>query len=289
MSSTEIVVFGAAGMLGSDLMEELRARNLSARGFDLPDGDITDAAVCKALIDGTRPRTVINCAAFTDVNGAESHGDEAMRINALGAGNVARACATVQARCVYVSTDYVFDGTKDSPYLETDEPNPVSVYGRSKWQGERETAAATPNHAIVRTSWLFGLRGKCFPATILAAARAGKPLRVVNDQRGAPTYTRDLARALADVALISQTGIFHATNAGNCTWFEFAREILRRAGVTPASLEPCRADEYPTPARRPANSCLANVRLAAAGVPPLPTWPDALERYLAESGQLAAR
>ncbi|MCX7718374.1 MAG: dTDP-4-dehydrorhamnose reductase [Candidatus Sumerlaeaceae bacterium] len=289
MSKVDIVVFGAAGMLGSDIMEELRARGISAQGFDLADGDITDAASCEALVARTQPRAVINCAAFTDVNGAESHREEALRINATGAGNIARACAAHQVRCVFVSTDYVFDGTKDSPYLESDEPNPISAYGYSKWLGERETAAAAPNHAIVRTSWLYGVRGRSFPATILAAARAGKPLRVVNDQTGAPTYTRDLARALAEVALMSGTGIFHATNGGACTWYEFACEILRRAGVTPVALEPCRTAEYPTPARRPANSRLANVRLAAAGVPPLPPWPDALDRYLAEAGQLAGR
>jgi dTDP-4-dehydrorhamnose reductase len=284
MSMTDVVVFGAAGMLGSDLMDELQARGLAVEGFDKADGDIADAAQCMALLGRARPRAVINCAAFTDVNGAETRRDEAMRINAAGAGHVARACAAVRARCVYISTDYVFDGLKDSPYLEDDAPNPVSAYGISKLAGERETAAAAPDHAIVRTSWLYGVRGKCFPATVLAAARAGKPLRVVDDQIGAPTYTRDLARALADVALMPATGVFHATNSGACTWFEFAREILRKSGVVPVSLEPCRAADYPSPARRPANSRLANVRLRAAGVPALPPWPDALGRYLAELG-----
>ncbi|MEI7635282.1 MAG: dTDP-4-dehydrorhamnose reductase [bacterium] len=283
-----ILVIGAAGMLGRDLMDELASRKLISIGMDVGECDITNARACVEAMKSCRPSSVINCAAYTDVNRAESEQEKAFEVNGAGAGNVARACAEAGARCLYISTDYVFDGHKDAPYVESDAANPMNVYGASKLEGERQTAGATPNHVIARASWLYGRHGKNFVTTILAAARRGVPLRVVDDQRGAPTWTRDLARLLADLACHDATGIFHAPNSGECTWFGFAREIFELSGVQPVSLASQSAAEYVSPAARPANSRLADTRLAALGIAPMPDWENALTGFLREIGESRA-
>lgn len=284
-----VAVTGARGMLGSDVVDELRRRGVPCVGWSRAELDVTDARTCRETIGQVRPAAVIHCAAYTDVNRAESEPDLAMRVNAEGTENVARACAGTGSRVVLVSTDYVFDGTKPEPYLESDPVRPLNAYGCSKLEGERRGLAAAPGHcAVARTSWLYGLRGKNFVTTMLSAARGGKPLKVVHDQTGAPTYTRDLARALVDLALAepAPAGIFHVTNGGACTWYEFAQAIFELSGVTPADLKPCASRDFPTPAVRPANSRLQDTRLQSMGVPPLPPWRDALRRYLEEIGEL---
>jgi dTDP-4-dehydrorhamnose reductase len=242
---------------------------------------ITDAAaVARALADA-RPDVVINSAAWTNVDGAETDEAGALAVNGAGAGNVARAAAERGAWTIHVSSDYVFDGSKRSPYLESDPVGPLSAYGRTKLAGERAVAEAAPErHTIVRSSWLFGAGGPCFPATILRLARERDELKVVEDQIGCPTFTGHLAEALLDLAARERrlAGIVHIAASGSCSWFEFAREIVMAAGVT-CEVKPCSTEEFPRPATRPAYSVLRSER--GDEVPVLPEWREGLARYMA--------
>jgi dTDP-4-dehydrorhamnose reductase len=260
-----IHVVGAGGMLGRDTV---RAAGGAAVALTHADLDVTDAAAAREALAGA---TVINCAAYTNVDGAESDSTAAHAVNEDGARNVAAAAE----RVLYVSTDYVFDGTKREPYVESDAPAPVQEYGHSKLAGERATAEANPNHLIVRSSWLFGAGGKNFVEMILRLAEERGELRVVDDQVGCPTFTGHLAEALVTLAAGDERGVLHATGAGSCSWFEFAREILERAGVD-RDVRPCTTDEFPRPARRPAYSVLASERSGSS----LPAWQDGLDAYL---------
>lgn len=286
-----IAVTGAGGMLGRDVMRELEQRKITSLSLDHAALDVTDAAACRDLFNSANsPGIVINCAAYTDVNRAESEEDLATAINGDGARNLAVACADAGVRLVHVSTDYVFDGTKAGPYDVTDLTAPLNAYGRSKLRGEQAIAETmtTGQWTIARTSWLYGVAGPNFVKTMLRIARAGKPLKVIHDQTGAPTYTVDLARALVDLALLPEdAGIVHTTNAGACTWFEFAEAIFTESGVRPTALQPCSTSDFPTPAQRPANSCLSPDSLTQTGIKALPHWRDALRRYIAESGDPA--
>lgn len=229
---------------------------------------MTDSA---AVADALRGATVINCAAYTNVDGAETDPEAAHAVNVDGARNVAQAAA----RVVFVSTDYVFDGTKREPYVESDPTGPLQEYGHSKLAGERATAEANENHLVVRASWLFGAGGKNFVETMLALGRERDELRVVDDQVGCPTFTGHLAEALVELATGDERGVLHVAGAGSCSWFEFAREIFERAGLD-SDLRPCATEEFPRPARRPANSVLASER----GAPRLAAWQDGLDAYL---------
>jgi dTDP-4-dehydrorhamnose reductase len=245
-------------MLGRDVAADVA---LARAQLDVTDRDAVREAISPDDL-------VINCAAWTDVDGAEEHEQEALLVNRDGARNVAEAAGTV----VYVSTDYVFDGTKAGPYLPGDPVNPLSAYGRTKLAGERATAEANPRHFIVRTSWVFGPGGSNFVETIMRLARERDSLRVVDDQVGKPTYTGHLAAALLELAGGADYGVHHRAGGGQCSWFEFAREIVERTGVD-CEVEPCTTDEFPRPAPRPANSVLG-------GSPELPPWQDGLEAYL---------
>jgi dTDP-4-dehydrorhamnose reductase len=260
-----IHVVGAGGMLGQDIV---RAAGGAAVAFTHADLDVTDPTAVRAALAGA---TVINCAAYTDVDGAEGDPVTAHAVNAQGARNVAEAAE----RVLYVSTDYVFDGAKGEPYVESDGPAPLQEYGRSKLAGERATAAANPNHLVVRSSWLFGAGGKNFVETIRGLAGERDELRVVDDQVGCPTFTGHLAEALVTLAAGGERGVLHAAGTGSCSWFEFAQEIVDRTGVD-CRVEPCTTDEFPRPARRPAYSVLASER----GGPVLPAWQDGLDAYL---------
>lgn len=273
-------------MLGTDLVRVLRERGRRVVALTSKELDVTDAAACEAAILGARPSVVFNCAAYTNVNGAEAEYDLAMLVNGTGAGNVARACRAAGARLIHVSTDYVFDGENESPYCEDDKTNPINAYGRSKLAGEENVRAELDDHIIARTSWLFGKNGQNFVTTMLSAARAGKPLKVVSDQKGAPTYTFDLAGALVFLADSTFRGTVHVTGSGACSWYEFAQKIFELNGVEPVELTPITTDEFPTPARRPKNSCLSNQRLLELGMSPLPEWQDGLARYLSEMNEL---
>jgi dTDP-4-dehydrorhamnose reductase len=259
-----IYVVGAGGMLGRDVM---RAAGAGAIGLTHAELDVTDAAAVRDALGGAD--TVINCAAYTDVDGAEADSEAAHAVNENGARNVARAAG----RVVYVSTDYVFDGTKPGAYVESDATGPLQEYGHSKLAGEHATLEANARALVVRTSWLFGAGGRNFVATMLRLAEERQELRVVDDQTGSPTFTGHIASVLWELAAGERTGVLHVTAAGSCSWFEFAQAILAGSG---ADVRPCTSGEVPRPARRPANSVLASERDA----PELPHWREGLGAYL---------
>jgi dTDP-4-dehydrorhamnose reductase len=274
-----IVVTGAKGQLGVELVAALRGEH-EVVGLDLPEWDMTGPDA-PAQLAGLGPGWVIHAAAATDVDGCERDPAFAERVNGHGTRQVAEGCRLAGAGMIYLSTDFVFDGEKRTPYLETDAPAPLSAYGRSKLAGERAVQAIAPRWAIARTAWLFGVHGKNFVKTIVHAAAAGKPLRVVNDQVGSPTYAKDLAGALAILVARQLTGIYHLTNGGACSWFDFTREILAQSGFASTPLSPMTSAELDRPARRPTYSVLAPAAWQAAGERPLRPWPEALADMLA--------
>ena len=278
---TRVLVTGAAGMLGTELVPLFR-REFDVTPADVAEFDLRDAAATDAFVAEAKPAVVINCAAYTDVDGAESDPEAAFDVNAGGAGNVAAAAERVGARVVQVSTDYVFDGTGDTPYAETDEPRPLGVYGRSKLAGERKVAEACTDALILRTAWLYGHAGRNFIEKMLSLASSGRVLRVVDDQVGAPTNVRDLAGAILELIAVEATGVVNATNAGSCSWFEFAREILDLAGHQDIPVEPVTSEEFPRPAPRPGYSVLSLERLVSLTGKEPRSWQDALAEYLAE-------
>ena len=260
-----MIVTGAGGMLGHDVV---RVAGDEAVGLARTDLDVTDPAAVREAVAGAD--TVINCAAWTDVDGAESDPDGALRVNRDGARNVAEAAD----RVLYVSSDYIFDGEKRTPYVESDPTRPLSSYGRSKLAGEQATAEANPRHFVVRSSWLFGAGGGNFVETMLRLGSERDALRVVDDQVGCPTFTGHLAEAIVRLATTDDYGIHHIAGSGRCSWYEFAREIFERSGVD-CHVEPCTTNDFPRPARRPAWSVLGSERGHS-----LPTWQEGLEAYL---------
>lgn len=278
----KVMVTGAAGMLGRDVMEALSARGYEAVGVDIAQMDITDGAACMRVIAACAPDAVIHCAAWTAVDAAETNEEACRRVNALGTEHIARACAQLGCKLMYISTDYVFDGTGERPWQPDDPtPAPLNVYGRTKLEGERAVRALCERFFIVRTAWVFGLHGKSFVRTMLSLGRTHDTLRVVRDQVGTPTYTRDLARLLADMIGTERYGVYHATNEGGyLSWYDFACEIFRQAGMQVRVL-PVTTAEYGVPgAPRPLNSRLDRTKLPANGFAPLPPWQDALARFL---------
>jgi len=277
LSLMRILITGANGQLGHELQRVFRHHTLIPAVW--PEFDLLKTDVEQQVL-AARPDVVFHLAAYTDVDGAEREPDKAMAVNADGTERVARAVDKAGARLIYLSTDYVFDGRKTSPYLETDGPNPLNVYGRSKLEGERRALACCPNTLIVRTAWLYGAHGKNFVNTIMRLASEQPALRVVADQRGCPTYAGDLAAALGRVLDIDMRGIAHATGTGDCTWYEFACAIVSLMGRA-VSVYPITTAETGRVAPRPSYSVLANVRLAKAGIT-LPHWKEALTRYMSE-------
>ena len=273
-----VAIFGASGLLGRALMREWSGDEVV--GLTSQDADIRDAAQVQSAIQGTRPQWVVLAAAYTDVDGAESNPDRALSVNRDGALNVAQAAKQAGARLLFLSSDYVFDGKKKSPYETGDARNPLGVYARSKAEAETQLLEVLPDVCIARTSWLFGVGGRCFPDTILKLAANRPALDVVDDQRGGPTYCIDLARAIIELCRKNATGIVHATNAGECSWFEFARAIVSEAGLT-TEVRPISTQQMPRPAPRPAYSVLSAKSLKSLGVQ-MPTWQAALQRYLKE-------
>jgi dTDP-4-dehydrorhamnose reductase len=271
-----VLLFGSSGLLGKALMREWDEDAVT--GLGSRDADLRDAERIRKVTHEARPEWIVLSAAYTDVDGCESNSERAFAVNRDGAMNVAAAAKEVGSRLLFLSSDYVFDGKKNTPYETSDPRNPQSVYGRTKAEAETQLLALLPDCCIVRTSWLFGAGGKCFPDTILKLAASRPALDVVNDQRGSPTYVIDLARAIVSLCRKNAQGIVHATNAGDCTWFEFAQEIVQSAGLT-TSVRPTSSERMARPAPRPAYSVLSPSALNALGIS-TPSWQDALRRYL---------
>lgn len=276
-SRMRVMITGAAGMLGRDVAEVARTAGHGVSGLAREDLDVTDAAGVLACVERERPDVVINCAAWTDVDGAEAAEDDATRVNGAGAGHVAAAAAAAGAFVIHVSTDYVFDGSARRPYREADPTSPVSAYGRSKLAGELAVADAAPgNHAIARTSWLFGPHGGNFVDTMRRLGADRESVTVVDDQVGCPTYTGHLATALVELGRTRPAGVLHLTGSGSCTWFELARATFARTGNR-CQVIAGRTADLARPAPRPAFSVLAATR---PETPPLPPWEQGLEAHL---------
>jgi dTDP-4-dehydrorhamnose reductase len=275
----KVLIAGCNGMLGTDLVQVFRSSH-DVVGVDLKELDITNPEQCLAVTKVHRPEVIINAAAFTRVDACETHSKEAFLVNGDGAGNLSKAAAEFGASIVHYSTDYVFDGRKKEAYLEEDEPNPQSVYGKSKLAGEDLVRRHCPNHLILRTSWLFG-PGVNFIRTILSAAQKGTPLRVVNDQKGSPTCSKDLASYTLNMIGSGCRSTYHLTNSGSCTWFELAARALEWAGMRNIPITPVTTSEFKRPAPRPANSVLANARLEREGFPLMRPWQAAAREYIA--------
>jgi dTDP-4-dehydrorhamnose reductase len=274
----KITIFGASGLLGKALMREWTGDEVV--GLSSRDADIRDVQRVKQLVEELKPKWIVLASAYTDVDGCESNRELAFSVNRDGAVNVAEAARSAGSRLVFLSSDYVFDGKKKSPYEIDDIRNPQSVYGCSKAEAEVRLAELMPECCIVRTSWLFGTGGKCFPDTILKLAASRPAIDVVNDQRGCPTYAVDLARAIVQLCHKDARGIVHTTNRGDCTWFEFAGEIVKTAGLR-AEVRPVSSARMARPAPRPAYSVLSPTSLQNLGIS-MPAWQDALQRYLTE-------
>jgi dTDP-4-dehydrorhamnose reductase len=281
-----VLVTGAGGQVGSELAAHLTHHDTVA--LDHAQLDIGDRHGVEQTLGSLLPDAVVNCAAWTDVDGCESDPERAFVANALAVRHLAVACSRIGAHLVHVSTDYVFPGDKVGPYHEWDRPGPRSVYGHSKLGGELELTAHARSWAIARTSWVFGRRARNFVDTILSRAREGAPLQVVTDQRGCPTYAPDLAGVLALLATGRHQGIFHVTNQGACTWHELARATLELAGLDAAAVGETTSAALARPAARPANSVLADTALAASGLPRLRPWREALAEKLSTPAQVGA-
>lgn len=269
-----ILVTGAGGMLGREVVAAAAARELECVGLARGELDITDAPAVRAAIREHSPETIINCAGWTDVDSAEAHEDEALAINRDGTALLANEAAARMARLIHVSTDYVFDGTATRPYVESDPTGPSTAYGRTKLAGERVALASSPRHAVARTAWIFGIGRSNFVTFVLEQAAAGRPVRAFTDQFGCPTYSVHLAEKLLELAGQERGGIFHEAASGHCSRHEFAQEILARAGLAGEILPALRAS---LPAPRPAWSVLSSER----DPEPLPSWQDGLAAFLA--------
>lgn len=274
----KVMIFGASGLLGKVLMREWRGDEVV--GLSSGDADIRDANNVREVVAKARPNWIVLAAAYTNVDDCEIHPELAFAVNRDGPANVAQAAKQVGAKLLFLSSDYVFDGKKTSPYETTDVRNPQSVYGRSKAEAEVRLLDLLPECCIARTSWLFGTGGKCFPDTILKLAASRPSLDVVSDQRGCPTYSVDLSRAIMGLCRNGARGIVHVTNTAECSWFEFAREIVKGAELA-TEVRAVSSQQMARPAPRPAYSVLSPTSLQQYGIT-MPTWQDALQRYLEE-------
>lgn len=279
----KVLVTGASGQLGFDCVKELERRHIAVRGVNSKDFPLTDFAVMQQYLLDYKPDAVIHCAAYTAVDKAEEEAAACEAVNAIGTRNLAKLCHEIDAKLLYISTDYVFAGDGDKFYEPQDEKKPQNVYGLSKLKGEQAVAAELEKYFIVRISWVFGINGKNFIRTMLNLSKTHTELNVVNDQIGSPTYTSDLAVLLADIIQSDKYGIYHATNEGTCSWADFAREIFRQARKA-VKVNDVPATAYPTKAKRPYNSRLSKACLDKAGFKRLPAWQDAVKRYLQELG-----
>jgi dTDP-4-dehydrorhamnose reductase len=274
----KVVVTGAQGQLGTDLVDLLTDRGYEVYGYGREELDITNFDQVHHVINKITPDVVIHAAAYTKVDLAESEPDQAFLINAYGSRNVAVASEAVGAKLVYVSTDYVFDGTANTPYNEFSSTNPMSVYGKSKLAGEQFVRDLHSKFFIVRTSWVYGKNGNNFVKTMLKLAQERDELKVVNDQVGCPTYIVDLAHCILELIQSEKYGIYHVSNSGHCSWYEFAKAIFEEAGIE-VKVNPCTTKDFPRLAPRPAYSVLEHMALRLNGFKEMPNWRDSLKRY----------
>ena len=277
----KVLVTGTKGQLGYDVVNELEKRGHTAIAVDIEEMDITDAVSVEKVITEAEVDAVIHCAAYTAVDVAEDNVELCRRVNAEGTENIAKVCKKLDLKMIYISTDYVFDGEGERPWEPDDERHPLNVYGQTKYEGELAVEKYLEKYFIVRIAWVFGVNGKNFIKTMLKLSETHEELNVVDDQVGSPTYTYDLAVLLVDMVESDKYGRYHATNEGLCTWYEFAKEIFRQAGVE-VKVNPVTSDMFPAKAKRPKNSRMSKEKLDANGFHRLPTWQDALERYLSE-------
>ena len=277
----KILVTGANGQLGHDVVKELNKRNIECLGVDIEDFDITDKAATSEFITSYHPDAVIHCSAYTAVDKAEDNIELCRRVNAEGPRNIAKICKEIDAKMLYISTDYVFPGTGEHAYGTDDQTGPLGTYGQTKLEGELAVKELLTKYFIVRISWAFGKNGNNFVKTMLRIGKEREEINVVCDQIGSPTYTADLSPLLVDMVLTEKYGVYHASNEGFCSWAEFAQEIFKQAGYT-TKVKYISTSEYPTKAKRPSNSRMSKKSLDEAGFKRLPTWQDALLSYLKE-------
>lgn len=278
----KVLVTGVKGQLGYDVVKELEKRGHTAIGTDVDNMDITDEAMVREVITAAHVDAVIHCAAYTAVDLAEDNEALCRKINADGTRNIAKVCKALDIKMIYISTDYVFDGEGTRFWLPDDERHPLNIYGQTKYEGELAVEELLQKYYIVRIAWVFGKNGKNFIRTMLNLGKTRDHLTVVADQIGSPTYTYDLARLLVDMVETDKYGRYHATNEGICSWYEFACEIFQQANYEHVTVSPVSADEYPAKAKRPSNSRMSKDKLTENGFERLPSWQDALSRYLKE-------
>ncbi|MCI9537195.1 MAG: dTDP-4-dehydrorhamnose reductase [Eubacterium sp.] len=276
----KVLVTGINGQLGHDVMGELKKRGHEAVGVDIGEMDITDAGCVKRVMTQTAPEAVIHCSAYTAVDRAEEEVELCRRVNAEGTKNVAEVCAGLDCKLLYLSTDYIFSGEGERPWEPGDEPDPLNVYGLTKFEGEQEIKSRMDKYFIVRISWVFGVNGNNFIKTMLRLGRENGAVRVVDDQIGSPTYTYDLAVLLVDMIETEKYGEYHASNEGICSWYEFAKEIFAAAGMNEVEVTPVSSEEFPAKAKRPKNSRMSKEKLVKNGFNKLPSWQDAVKRYV---------
>lgn len=274
----KVLVTGANGQLGYDVIEVLKLRNIECCGTTRNDFDLCDFTSAEKFITAFHPDVIIHCAAYTAVDKAEEEKELCRAVNAVGTENIAKICKKINAKMLYISTDYVFDGTKKGFYEVDDMPNPINVYGQTKLEGEQAVQKILDRYFIVRISWVFGEHGNNFVKTMLRLGKERKEINVVSDQVGSPTYTVDLAQLLIDMIQTDKYGIYHATNEGECSWAEFAEEIFKVAGMN-VNVKHIISNEYPTKANRPQNSRMGKKCLTNNGFRKLPKWEESLRYF----------
>ena len=277
----KVLVTGTKGQLGYDVVKELEKRGYTAVAVDIEEMDITDAGSVDQVITEAGVEAVIHCAAYTAVDAAEENEELCRKVNAEGTENIAKVCKKLDLKMIYISTDYVFDGKGERPWEPDDERHPLNMYGQTKYEGELAVEKYLEKYFIVRIAWVFGVNGKNFIKTMLKLSETHSELNVVDDQVGSPTYTYDLAVLLVDMVETEKYGRYHATNEGLCTWYEFAKEIFRQADVD-IKVNPVSSEMFPAKATRPKNSRMSKEKLEENEFHRLPTWQNALERYLGE-------
>lgn len=276
----KILVTGVKGQLGYDIVRECEKRGIKTAGVDIEEMDITDKAACERVIRAENVDAVIHCAAYTAVDAAEDNEELCRKVNAEGTKNIAEVCKSLNIKMMYFSTDYVFDGEQDRPWEPEDKRQPLNVYGQTKYEGEL-AVEKLEKFFIVRIAWVFGINGKNFVKTMLRLGKENGVVNVVNDQVGSPTYTYDLARLAVDMIQTERYGYYHATNEGECTWYTFACQIFNEAGMK-VTINPVDSSAFPAKAKRPHNSRMEKKKLTENGFERLPSWQDALKRYLHE-------